>query len=154
MFYVCPCQSKLAYDECCKPFHFAQKLPITAEELMRSRYSAYTKVNIDYIVRTTLPAQQSLLDLKAIRDWSQKTQWIGLDIISNQENVTKIHSIVEFRAYFNTEDGVQIHHECSLFVNVDDRWYFFDPTVPMPAMKKLCICRSGKRFKDCCGRWI
>lgn len=38
---LCCCQSKLAYQDCCKPYHVHQRFPATAEALMRSRYSAY-----------------------------------------------------------------------------------------------------------------
>ena len=38
--------------------------PETAEQLMRSRYSAFVLKNIPYIVQTTVPSQQTLLDEK------------------------------------------------------------------------------------------
>ena len=64
---LCPCQSGKLYAHCCEPFHLAQAIPTTAEQLMRSRYAAYTLVNIPYIVTTTVPAQQPLLDQKAMQ---------------------------------------------------------------------------------------
>ena len=38
---VCPCQSGKAYYECCEVYHQGA-IPITAESLMRSRFTAFT----------------------------------------------------------------------------------------------------------------
>ena len=121
---------------------------------MRSRYAAYTLVNIPYIVETTVPAQQALLDQPAMQLWGEETDWAGLKIISHQPFVSKIHSWVEFKAFFNTENGIEAHHERSLFVLIGERWYFVDPTVPLPTQKQPCVCGSGKKFKHCCGAWL
>ena len=78
---TCPCQinptlddkdSLLPYKECCQPYHdwlFDKNTDNsdgiktdTAERLMRSRYSAFVLIKPKYIVKTTLPAQQKLLD--------------------------------------------------------------------------------------------
>lgn len=118
---------------------------------MRSRYTAYTQGNIDYLVKTTVPRQQTLLNQDVMKAWSKSTRWAGLEIVAHQPNIDKIHGTVEFHAYFETEDGKNAHHELSLFVKIDGRWYFVDPTVPLPTMKQPCICGSGKKFKHCCG---
>ena len=49
---TCPCGSKKNYADCCQPFIELKKIPETPEQLMRSRYTAYTQANMDYIVRT------------------------------------------------------------------------------------------------------
>lgn len=151
---ACNCQSGKEYADCCQPFHLYNIYPETAEQLMRSRYSAYTLVDIPYIVATTLPAQQNLLDQQSMKKWGETTQWAGLNIIKHIPNLSKIHSSVEFKAFFETENGLQTHHENSLFVKVENRWYFVDPTVALPNKKQLCICGSGKKFKHCCGSYI
>jgi SEC-C motif-containing protein len=48
----CPCSSGKIYQKCCELYISGVKLPALPEELMRSRYSAYTMANIDYIVKT------------------------------------------------------------------------------------------------------
>ena len=151
---LCPCQSGKSYTDCCQPFHLHQMIPDSAEKLMRSRYTAYTQVNIPYIVETTVPAQQPLLDQQAMLLWGDETDWAGLKIISHQPFVSKIHSWVEFKAFFNIENGIDAHHERSLFVLISGRWYFVDPTVPLPSQKQPCVCGSGKKFKHCCGAWL
>jgi len=147
-----------SYLDCCKPFHEG-RLPKTAEQLMRSRYSAFVMVNTDYIVNTTLLAQQSLLDKNAIAAWAKDTDWSGLEII-NHKPIGKRHAQVEFKAYFNDNNGLQSHHELSSFVlvknsNQSARWYFLDPTVDYKtSQKQPCSCGSGERFKRCCGRFL
>lgn len=147
---LCPCQSGQTYQGCCEPFHLYQQFPHNGEQLMRSRYSAYTLNNIKYIAETTVPNQQALLDLSVLRQWAQTTQWLGLEVIKYQ-SLSKQHSKVEFNAFFATAEGKQAHHEHSLFVNIANRWYFVDPTVNLPTMKQPCLCGSGKKFKHCCG---
>ncbi|MDO4698601.1 MAG: YchJ family protein [Pasteurellaceae bacterium] len=148
---LCPCQSHLRYQDCCQPFHLNTKQPENAEQLMRSRYSAYTLCNIDYIVQTTLPAQQPFLDRQAMQHWARDTDWQGLSIHSYQPHLSKIHSVVAFTADFYTPEGMQHHDECSIFVYTQGRWYFVDPNTPRPTAKQPCLCGSGKKFKHCCG---
>ena len=95
-------------------------------------------------------ANKTLLDEKALLDWADETQWLGLDIVKT-ETLTKTQSAVEFKAHFQGREQPQVHHEHSIFVKIDGRWYFVDPTVPLPSNKQPCVCGSGKKFKHCCG---
>ena len=150
---ICPCQSNKSYEDCCRRFHTHTQFPETAEQLMRFRYAAYVLKNVPYIVETTVPSQQGLLNVQAIQTWAEETQWVGLKIL-NTESLTKTQSAVEFNAVFQGEEGEQTHHERSIFVKIDERWYFVDPTVPLPTMKQPCVCGSGKKFKHCCGGFL
>ena len=49
---ICPCGSGREYSACCEPIIKGTSLAATAEELMRARYSAYEKHEIDFIVDT------------------------------------------------------------------------------------------------------
>ncbi|MCF7520532.1 YchJ family protein [Neisseria sp. ZJ106] len=147
----CPCGSGKKYDDCCRPLHQSERLPETAEALMRSRYSAYVLQKIDYIVETTVPAQQHLLNRADLAAWSRETRWLGLEVLRHIPKIGKHHAQVEFCARFAEGGEVCEHHELSAFVQADGRWYFIDPTVPLPTMKQPCICGSGKKFKACCG---
>lgn len=150
---ACPCQSSKSYKDCCGRFHTHAQFPETTEQLMRSRYAAYVLKNVPYIVETTVPSQRALLNVQAIQTWAEETQWLGLQIL-NTESLTKTQSAVEFNAVFQGEEGEQVHHERSIFVKIDERWYFVDPTVPLPTMKQPCVCGSGKKFKHCCGGFL
>ena len=45
----CPCGSGEEFALCCGPLHAGQRMAATAEELMRSRYSAYAVGDMDYV---------------------------------------------------------------------------------------------------------
>ncbi|MDN3447832.1 YchJ family protein [Psychrobacter sp. APC 3281] len=190
---TCPCQinltaettdAPLSYQDCCQPYHdtfyngafYNNEVDKadgtkaeTAERLMRTRYSAFALVKPEYIVKTTVPAQQALLDVAAIESWAKETDWAGLEIVEHTPKLGKRHAQVEFKAYFKSpekttsglEEKIQAHHELSTFVKVKDkansdaRWYFLDPTVAMTvSQKQPCICGSGEKFKRCCGVYI
>ena len=120
---------------------------------MRSRYTAYVLKNIPYIVATTVPSQQTLLEAHLLQEWADNTTWLGLEILKI-ENLTKTQSAVEFKAIFQGEEGELAHQERSIFVKIENRWYFVDPTVSLPTMKQPCVCGSGKKFKHCCGGFL
>ena len=161
--------SALIYADCCQPLHNYEHLATTAEQLMRSRYSAFVLQNVDYIIATTLPSQQPLLDILAIKTWASDTDWAGLEIVHHHPKIGKRHAQVEFKAYFTTAQDLQFHHELSAFVKIKvktdngeiaKKWFFIDPTVDMAisgkaiSQKQPCICGSGEKFKRCCGRFL
>ena len=80
---ICPCGSGNLLDACCGHYHEGLPAPC-AEALMRSRYSAYVLGLIDYLVATTLPAQQAGLDRQSISAWSAQSTWLGLDVESSE----------------------------------------------------------------------
>lgn len=125
----CPCCSEKLYVECCEPLHLEKVLPKTAEQLMRSRYSAYVLHKVDYIVKTTLPAQQARLDIGAISAWSKQTNWLGLQVLKYKPISGVPQAKVEFEAYYQEDGERKTHHEISTFIKIQGRWYFKDPTV-------------------------
>lgn len=145
----CPCGSPHSYAACCQPLHQGQ--PATsAEALMRSRYSAYTLGLVDYLIATTLPAQQSGLDSAAIAEWSRSSQWLGLEVAQAVEQGDQAE--VQFVARWADASGVaQAHREHSAFVRKQQRWYFIDPGVALNhGRNEPCPCGSGRKFKQCC----
>lgn len=155
---LCPCGHG-QYVQCCQPLHLKQRFAATAEQLMRSRYSAFALQQIDYIVETTALGQQIYLDQQAIADWSRSHQWLKLEVIQHQPKLDKTHALVEFKAYYceqnQANQPIQIHHETSHFVKHQQHWYFLDPTVEMQmTMRQPCICGSEKKFKQCCAQFV
>lgn len=156
---MCPCGSLLNFSQCCQPLHLGQKHAQTAEQLMRSRYSAFVVGHIDYIVQTTLPAQQLLLDVPAITAWSAQSQWLGLEVLQHIAKIGKRHAQVEFNARFKDNNNPlaseQAHQELSSFVQCNELWFFLDPTVEMVhPLKSPCVCLSGQKFKQCCAPFL
>ena len=150
----CPCGSP-DYAVCCQLLHLGQVYAQSAEQLMRSRYSAFAKQEIDYIVKTTALLQQPHLDVPAILDWSKSNQWLKLEVVQANEKLAKKHAQVEFKAHYHDGQDSHIHHEISHFVQHEEQWYFLDPTTEQkPTMKQACICGSGKKFKQCCAAFL
>ena len=116
---LCPCCSGKLYEECCEPFHSKKELPKTAEELMRSRYSAFAIPNGDYLWETTLPNKRKFHHKTELENWGKENTWTKLEIIQSNEKE------VEFKAYFTDKFGKEnIHHERSTFKKVDKKWYY------------------------------
>jgi len=127
----CYCCSGKRFEACCQPFISGATKPATAEELMRSRYSAYSTAEVEYLFRTTHPATRQFHDRQALLEWANSTHWQKLEIISTvQGTATDKNGIVEFKAYFlDAENQPQIHHESSNFVKELGKWFFMDGKV-------------------------
>ncbi|MGI0119391.1 YchJ family protein [Zooshikella sp. RANM57] len=157
----CPCQSGHTYQDCCLLYLHNEQMPATAEQLMRSRYTAYHQQNVDYLVNTTHPDQQPFLNRHEIQQWAQQTEWLGLEIIHCLFGLpTHTYGEVEFIAHYRLKSSQQTGklHENSTFCFIDPKWYYIDPhTTPSIKVKKLtrndvCLCGSGKKYKKCCMR--
>ena len=109
---------------CCGRYH-AGALPDTAEQLMRSRYSAYALGLMAYVHATWLPATRpSSDDLQH----DAATRWLGLEIrrhVPLQDTAT-----VEFVARYKVSGRARRLHEVSRFVREGDRWWYVDGSFP------------------------
>ena len=159
----CPCGSELDYSECCHPFISGEKAAPTAEALMRSRYSAFVKTEIDYLHKTIPPNKQSGFNRKEATVWSQKSEWQGLEILQTEAGGEGDDAgTVEFVAKFREKGKMVRHHELAEFSKIDGRWYFVDGKAPqiVQAVRQgpkigrndPCPCGSDKKYKKCCGR--
>jgi len=119
---LCPCNSAQDYEECCKPLHEG-KAALTAESLMRSRYSAYVLKLEDYLLKTWHPSKRpKILDLS-----SDETKWSGLEIIDKEQGGADDHTdIVEFVACFEHQGAEQKLRERSRFVKRSGHWLYKD----------------------------
>ncbi|MFT5251401.1 MAG: SEC-C motif-containing protein [Flavobacteriales bacterium] len=119
----CYCGSINFFELCCKPYLNGSKKAATAEQLMRSRYSAFATQSAEYLVATTHIAQRSI-DLKEeVLQWSTSNQWQKLEVIK----ATK--TTVEFKACFLDRNKTpQLHHELSTFIQEQGLWYYVNGT--------------------------
>ncbi len=158
----CPCGLEKEYSECCEPLIKGARKAETAEELMRSRYTAYSRAEIDYIVSTIVKSKQSEQDKNSIRKWSKNSTWKKLEIVNTEKGgPDDDEGYVEFIAHYITDGDRQTHHEIANFVKEDSTWYFNDadyPQVkqyvretPKVGRNEPCPCGSGKKYKKCCG---
>jgi SEC-C motif-containing protein len=160
---LCPCGSGDAYAGCCEPLIRGERNAETAEALMRSRYSAYAKAEIDYLYQTTHPSQRLKFNHEESAAWSKKSQWISLEVLRTEKGGPgEDVGIVEFVARYREKDRLVNHHEIAEFVHEEGGWRFKDGHSPKPeqAIRKgpkigrndPCLCGSGKKHKKCCGR--
>ncbi len=76
----CPCCSGEQYSLCCQPFLNGQQTPQRAEQLMRSRYSAYVKQNAAWLVETWHPSQRVAGLETLLSESFATTEWLGLNV--------------------------------------------------------------------------
>lgn len=75
----CPCGAGTDYAACCGPLHRGEALAQTAEQLMRSRYSAFAVGDAEYLLLTWHPSTRPV-DLHL----NPAQVWTGLDIIATR----------------------------------------------------------------------
>ena len=119
MIDTCPCGSSSSYNNCCGLYIDNNKnLPETAEHLMRSRYTAYSLANIDYIYQTMRGTARKGFSKKQALDWASTVEWQRLEIISSTENT------VEFKAYYQYQGQNEVLHEHSQFEKKNGKWFY------------------------------
>ena len=118
----CPCGKAKTLDQCCGRFHSGKQSAKTPEQLMRSRYSAYSLGGLGkYLLNTWHPAMVKDLTVDSLSEKSCK--WIKLEIISKSQKGDE--GTVEFKAYFVDEKGNEnIMHEQSYFQRLSGKWLY------------------------------
>jgi SEC-C motif-containing protein len=160
---ICPCGSGTDFARCCEPFITGAATPATAEELMRSRYSAFVSSHTDYIFETTHPEHRADYDHKTTEDWAQNAVWEGLRVVTAKaggpnDDTGEVEFIVNY-----VEAGLRhFHHELAAFKRHEGKWYFVDgAAVSQRPLERVgekvgrndpCTCGSGQKYKKCCGR--
>ncbi|QKV96797.1 YchJ family protein [Streptomyces sp. NA02950] len=119
---VCPCGLPAPYDECCGRLHRGEARAATAEQLMRSRYSAFAVGDEAYLLRSWHPSTRPprvALDAG--------TRWTGLEILGTTDG-TAFHSTgtVEFLARYTEGGRVGELHENSRFARHEGDWVYLD----------------------------
>lgn len=159
----CPCGSGKPLADCCAPLHRGDRPAETAEELMRSRYSAFVTGDVDYIMKTHHPRTVKQIDRKGVEAWSKESDWKSLEIVSTEAGgKDDDKGLVEFIAHFNVRGHQQTHHERAEFERDNGQWYFVDGQQignepvrregPRVGRNDPCPCGSGKKYKKCCGK--
>ena len=118
----CPCGTGLPYAECCGPLHDGTTTAGTAEQLMRSRYSAFALGDPAYLLATwhTSTRPRTLELDPAVR-------WTGLDVLATTGGtLLAAEGTVEFRAHHLAGGSAGDQHERSRFVREDGAWRYLD----------------------------
>ncbi len=149
------------FNDFCLKIISGESTADTALDLMKSRYFAYTSQNIDYIMNTHDPDTLSEISKEVLTEWSIHSKWISLEILDCKKGEKNdSEGIVEFKAIYEVCGVTHTHHEKSLFLKKDNKW-FYNSAMPVDLTVKNenkterndpCFCGSGKKYKKCCGK--
>ena len=158
---TCPCGSQQTYERCCGPLITGQIKASGAEALMRSRYSAYSRNNPEYILQTTHPDTREQYDLAHLQQWCNNVSWLSLEISTSPANSpADDRDEVCFLARYLEGNQLVTHGEHSHFHCLAGTWYFHHgealqqacPATITVGRNQPCPCGSGKKFKRCHGK--
>jgi SEC-C motif-containing protein len=146
------------YSDCCGIYHDGRAMPATPEALMRSRYTAYTMANCEYIKKTMQGKPLIGFQEAEAANWARSVQWLGLNVIeAHQDALNENTGFVEFKALYLENNKLKAIHEISEFHRINGRWFYVDgklintPPQGVP-LNKPCPCGSQKKFKNC--HWV
>lgn len=119
---ACPCGSGSPFGRCCLPLHRGEAQADTAEQLMRSRYSAYAVGDLDYVWQTWHPRTRP----DTVTPNGELT-WTGLEIVDAVDGQAGDQTgVVEFRAHYRQGRQSGTLHERSRFALRARRWLYVD----------------------------
>lgn len=124
---------------------------------MRSRYSAYSLGEYQYLLDTRHPEHRELDNLSALQAQGKVTQWRRLHILGcGGEQRDGPEAKVEFEAFFIEQGQLAKLHEDSGFKKLAGRWYYTEGQHEVLVIDEKwqrnapCLCGSGIKSKRCC----
>ena len=151
----CLCGSKIKVQDCCLVLINGQRLADSAEQLMRSRYTAYALGDEKYILNTWHSSQRP-----SSLEFDPALKWQGLKVLMVSPAKDN-EAFVEFIAGFSNAGNKGQMHEKSRFIRESDVWFYVDGeqidsntqhSLEKPGRNDPCYCGSGKKFKKCCAK--
>ncbi|MGA4542573.1 YchJ family protein [Uniformispora flossi] len=119
---ACPCGLPADYTDCCGRLHRGDAAATTAEQLMRSRYSAFVVGDAAYLLASWHPETRP-----AALDLDPRTRWLGLEILGAEDGGPfHAEGAVAFRARYREGGREHVLDERSRFSRVDGRWVYVD----------------------------
>lgn len=121
----CPCGSTLPFEGCCGSIITEKRKAQTAEELMRSRYTAFTLGDVEYLMKSWHPQTRNLSEKREIQNWAKSVRWIKLEIINTAGGQQgDMAGTVTFIAYYREKGKLKTIKEKSSFTIVDGYWVY------------------------------
>jgi len=123
---LCPCGLPVAYADCCARLHRGESAAGTAEQLMRSRFSAFALRDEPYLLRSWHP------DTRPDEvDFDPAMRWERLEILGSTEGGPfHTEGTVEFRAHYRERGRSGELHENSRFRRHQGAWVYLDGIFP------------------------
>ena len=121
----CPCGRDKTFEHCCGKIHHNRINALTAEDLMRSRYTGFVIGNGQYLNDSHSVLTRNEAEKQEIENWAKSVKWQKLEIINTtfgQE--TDIGGTVEFKAYFKEGFRKRVIHENSKFIRENGLWVY------------------------------
>lgn len=153
---MCNCGSDIPFQNCCEPYLLGVSLPSSPEALMRSRFTAYARNDMQYVLDTYSASQRISLSVNLLTESAANTKWTKLRVHKAETIGDK--GIVEFTAFYLERKHMGRLHETSQFVKEMDKWVYDkgdihdDSGLQKVTRNDACLCGSGKKFKACCGK--
>ncbi|MBT5632049.1 MAG: hypothetical protein HOJ13_04905, partial [Nitrospina sp.] len=129
----CPCGSNFPFTDCCGPLIRGTGFADTAEDLMRSRYTAFTQKNWEYLVITSHPEEKKEMARLGPALVDEEVVWKKLEIVGVRAGSRDdSEGQVDFVAHYIKEGSEQTMRESSRFYKINGRWVYSrkDSTLP------------------------
>ena len=121
----CPCGRDKVYEHCCGKVHYNRINAFTAEDLMRSRYSAFVKGNGAYLFDSHSILTRKEKEKDEIESWAKSVKWLKLEVLKSTLGSKKdTKGTVEFKAYFKEGYRKHVIHENSKFIKENGLWVY------------------------------
>lgn len=120
---LCPCGLLKPYEQCCGQYIESDHAAPTPESLMRSRYTAYCRCNINYIAKTMQGIAAKDFDFEATQDWANRIQWLSLEVNSHKIK-TPTQGFVIYEARYLENGQIKTLREKSEFHRIKEQWYY------------------------------
>jgi len=153
----CPCGTGKTFALCCEPILKQQRPASTAEELMRSRFTAHVAHDWVHLHRTYA---KTASEPYAADDESGGRNWTRLAIHAHEPSNRPDTAFVDFTAYYREGEAEHALHEKAEFQRIEGKWLYTRAVRQGPAPIKStqakvgrndpCPCGSGKKYKQCC----
>ncbi|MBG0817864.1 YchJ family protein [Planomonospora sp. ID82291] len=116
----CPCGLPAPYRDCCGRLHRGEAAAPTAELLMRSRFSAFSVGDADYLLRTWHPSTRP----PAV-ELDRALRWTGLEILeATGGSAFHTEGTVRFRARYTERGRAGEMEEHSRFTRHAGAWVY------------------------------
>ena len=121
----CNCGSGKTYEDCCEIAHKDITQVKTAEQLMRSRYTAFTMANGNYLMESHHASTRPLSEKAEIVAWAEAVEWIKLEVKSTNKGLDNdSEGKVKFKAHFKENGKQRFIKENSKFIKENGVWYY------------------------------
>ena len=155
----CPCGSGKSFGLCCQPVLKDIANAVSAEALMRARFTAHVVGDSEFLHKSYLPDSKKPYTGEVLAGGDR---WTRLVINSHEIGTNPDNATVDFTAFYK-DQGIEVpHDEKAEFLRQDGSWIYTRAIRLGPAPVKHsspkvgrndpCPCGSGKKFKHCCSK--